>query len=69
MLSIVKRVDSSEVISGNESFHSMMTNGVNVIMRKDDEDRGDYIKLIDFDNPDNKSDKPVAVAYLFWQIK
>jgi type I restriction enzyme, R subunit len=53
VLSIVKRVDSSEVISGNESFHSMMTNGVNVIMRKDDEDRGDYIKLIDFDNPDN----------------
>jgi len=53
VLDIVKRVDSSEVISGNESFHSMMTNGVNVIMRKDDEDRGDYIKLIDFDNPEN----------------
>lgn len=53
VLGIVKRVDSSEVISSNESFHSMMTNDVNVIMRKDDEDRGDYIKLIDFDNPDS----------------
>lgn len=34
VLGIVKRVDSSEVISGNESFYSMMTNGVNIIIRR-----------------------------------
>ena len=49
----VKGLQSSELISCNEDFHSMMTEGVNVIVRKNGEDRGDYIKLIDFNNPEN----------------
>jgi type I restriction enzyme R subunit len=53
VLGRVKRVQSSELVSGNETFHSMMIEGVNIITRKNGEDRGDYIKLIDFDNPDN----------------
>ena len=53
VLGRVKRFQSSELIACNEDFHSMMTEGVNVIVRKNGEDRGDYVKLIDFNNPDN----------------
>ena len=53
VLGIVKRIESLDLISSNEAFHSMMIEGVNVITRKNGEDRGDYIKLIDFDNPEN----------------
>lgn len=49
----VQRVHSPELISANESFHYMLCDGVNVTTRIDGEDRGDYVKLIDFDNPEN----------------
>lgn len=49
----VQRIHSPELISGNEAFHAMLTEGVNVIIRKDAEDRGDFVRLIDFDNLDN----------------
>ncbi len=49
----VQRVHSPELNSANESFHSMLSDGVNITLRKNGEDRGDYVKLIDFDHPEN----------------
>jgi len=49
----VQNIHSSELISANEGFHYMLSDGVNIITRKNGEDRGDYVKLIDFENPQN----------------
>ncbi|MEA0971129.1 Restriction endonuclease subunit R [Candidatus Megaera venefica] len=49
----VKRIHSPELIVGNEEFYIMLTEGVNITTRKNGEDRGDYIKLVDFNNPEN----------------
>ncbi len=49
----VQRVHSPELIPANKSFHSMFSDMMNIITRKDGEDRGDYVKLIDFDNLEN----------------
>ena len=49
----VKRIHSPQLITGNETFHRMLTEGVNVTVRHGSEERGDYVWLIDFDNIDN----------------
>ncbi len=49
----VLRVHSQELLGGNEAFHSMLTEGVNVTFQEDGHERGDYVWLIDFDNIDN----------------
>jgi type I restriction enzyme R subunit len=49
----VRRIASPELISANEEFYVILTEGINITTRKDGEDRGDYVKLIDFDNPEN----------------
>lgn len=48
----VKRIHSPQLISGNETFHRMLTEGINVSFRKGKETRGDYVWLIDFENPE-----------------
>jgi len=48
----IQRFHSPELITNNESFHRMLTEGINVTYRKDGHPRGDYVRLIDFDNPD-----------------
>lgn len=52
-LSQVKRINSPELMTNNETFHRFLTEGVNVTFRDGSEDRGDYVWLIDFDNPEN----------------
>ncbi|WP_411823657.1 type I restriction endonuclease subunit R [Leptospira sp. 'Mane'] len=49
----VERLHSPELISGNETFHRMLTEGVNVTYQKDGGERGDLVWLIDFDETDN----------------
>ncbi len=41
------------LIANNEAFHKILTEGIKVTYRKDGEERGDIVKLIDFDNPEN----------------
>ncbi len=43
----------------NWFFRGSLSNGVNVIYRKDGETRGDYVRLIDFDNIQNNDFKVV----------
>ncbi len=49
----IHRIHSSPLIDANETFHRMLTENINVTIKKDNEQRGDYVTLIDFDNPDN----------------
>ena len=41
------------MIANNEAFHRLLTEGIKVTYRKDGEEKGDIVKLIDFDNPEN----------------
>lgn len=52
-LSQIKRINSPEMMTNNETFHRMLSDGVNVTFREGSEDRGDYVWLIDFDKPEN----------------
>lgn len=47
------RVHSPELITGNEEFHQMLTEGIQVQYQKDGVERGDLVWLIDFKNADN----------------
>ena len=49
----IKRIHSEQLISGNENFHRKLIEGINVVIQKDSGRRGDYIRLIDFKNPEN----------------
>lgn len=49
----VERLSSPELIAGNEAFHRMLTEGINVTYQKGGVRRGDLVWLIDFDNPEN----------------
>ena len=44
----VLRIYSPELINGNEAFHRMLTEGVNVTFRDGSEERGDYVWLREF---------------------
>lgn len=58
-LNQVLRVFSPDLMVANKEFHNLLSNGVNVIYRKDGLDRGDYVRLIDFDNIQNNDFKVV----------
>ncbi len=49
----VIRVVSPELLTSNEDFHSLLTDGVKVEMHRDGNTRGELVKLVDFDNPAN----------------
>jgi type I restriction enzyme R subunit len=49
----VQRLNSPELISNNEAFHRMLTEGINVSYQKNGADRGDLVWLIDFNDPEN----------------
>lgn len=49
----LQRLNSPELISNNETFHRMLTEGVNVSYQKDGTNRGDLVWLVDFKNPEN----------------
>ena len=49
----LQRLNSPELISNNETFHRMLTEGVNVSYQKDGINRGDLVLLVDFKNPEN----------------
>ena len=49
----INRLNSTELIVNNETFHRLLTEEINISVQKDSYTRGDYVKLIDFDEPDN----------------
>lgn len=49
----IGRIHSPELLSGNESFHRLLTEGIKVSYQKDAYQRGDLVWLIDFEHPEN----------------
>jgi type I restriction enzyme R subunit len=49
----IQRLHSPQLITANEQFHRLLTEGVNVTFRIGTDERGDFVRLIDFENPDN----------------
>jgi type I site-specific restriction-modification system R (restriction) subunit len=47
------RLNSPELITNNETFHRLLTEGITVSYQKGGYDRGDLVWLIDFENPEN----------------
>ncbi len=47
------RLNSPELITNNESFHRMLTEGIKVSYQKDGSSRGDLVWLVDFATPEN----------------
>ncbi len=49
----IQRLNSPDLISNNEAFHRMLTEGITVTFQKAGYGRGDLVWLIDFENPQN----------------
>ncbi len=49
----ISRIHSPELLTNNEAFHRMLTEGVKVSYQKGGSQRGDLVWLVDFDNPEN----------------
>ena len=49
----ITSMDSPDLISTNENFHTLLTNGIDVEFQKDGGTRGDKVWLIDFETPEN----------------
>jgi len=41
------------LMSNNEAFHRILTEGIPVTYRKNGEEKGDIVKILDFENPEN----------------
>ena len=49
----VLRLNSPEIISNNEAFHRMLTEGIKVNYQKEGNSRGDLVWLVDFSDPES----------------
>jgi type I site-specific deoxyribonuclease, HsdR family len=49
----IKHFSSQNLIENNEQFHKMLVEGVRVNYAKNGEERGEIVKIIDFQNPEN----------------
>ncbi|AYA04299.1 type I restriction endonuclease subunit R [Acinetobacter sp. WCHAc010034] len=49
----ITNLQSPELLSNNQAFHRLLTEGINLEVSKDGNTQGEYVWLIDFDNPQN----------------
>jgi type I restriction enzyme R subunit len=49
----IERIHSPELLTNNETFHRLLTEGVKVSTQHEGHERGDIVWLIDFENPGN----------------
>ncbi|WP_287127170.1 type I restriction endonuclease subunit R [Desulfobacter sp.] len=49
----IQRLISPELITNNEAFHRLLTEGIKVTIQKAGRSRGDLVWLVDFKNPEN----------------
>ena len=47
------RISSPDLLTNNELFHSLLTDGINVVHRMKGEERGNKVWLVDFNDPSN----------------
>lgn len=48
----IKNINSPQLLTNNETFHTLLTTGVKVSYQKNGEAKGDLVFLIDFDHPE-----------------
>src|SRR5699024_923558 len=49
----IQRIHSPELLTNNEAFHRLLTEGIKVSYQKEGQQRGDLVWLVDFDTPEN----------------
>lgn len=49
----VLRLNAPDLITNNEAFHRMLTEGITVTRQEAGQERGDLVWLVDFDDPEN----------------
>lgn len=49
----IQRLNSPELLTNNEGFHRLLTEGIKVSYQKDGQQRGDLVWLVDFNTPEN----------------
>lgn len=49
----VQRINSPDLLTNNETFHRLLTEGVKVSIQKDGQERGEIVWLVDFVKPEN----------------
>lgn len=54
-LAKVRRMGTTDIMTNNEAFHTMLTDGVSVEYFKDGQTMGINVQLIDFHNPENNT--------------
>ena len=52
-LRMVRRAHAPELVSANEAFHQMLVKGIRLSRLQDGAERGDLVRLLDFDRPEN----------------
>ena len=52
-ISELQRFHTPQLISNNQAFHRLLTEGINVQYQKDGHTRGDLVWLVDFAHPEN----------------
>jgi type I restriction enzyme R subunit len=52
-IKMIQRFASPDLLTNNETFHRLLTEGIPVTIRVDGMERGDRVLLIDFNNPKN----------------
>ncbi|MCX6178634.1 MAG: type I restriction endonuclease subunit R [Chlorobiales bacterium] len=57
----VLNLDTPVLLAANRRFHQLLVNGVPVEYQKDGETRGDFVRLIDFENGDGNANEWLAV--------
>ena len=49
----VRRVHAPELVSANEAFHQLLSTGLQLSHLQDGSERGELVRLVDFDQPEN----------------
>ncbi|WP_323116644.1 type I restriction endonuclease, partial [Klebsiella variicola] len=49
----VTQINSPDLMVNNLSFHRLLTEGINIEVSKDGNTQGEYVWLVDFNQPDN----------------
>ncbi len=52
-ISDITRIQSPDTLANNEQFHRLLTVGINISYHHDNQERGDLVWLIDFEQPEN----------------
>ncbi len=52
-IDILRKPQQASLVQNNRAFHQMILQGIGVDIKKDDETKGDVVKLIDFENFSN----------------